>query len=257
MSFTVQRLPALSDNYIWLLVTPEGEAAVVDPAEAAPVLEALEQQGLTLTAILNTHHHGDHVGGNRELLARFPAAAVYASREDRGRIPGQTVELTDGDRLHFGDREAEVLFVPGHTRGHIAYVFPGSGSDPAHLFCGDTLFAGGCGRLFEGTPEQMATSLDRFRQLPDHTWVHCAHEYTLGNLRFAITVDPTNAALRQRLEQVSQQRQQEEPTVPSRLGEEKATNPFLRWDRPELLAAMETADPIRSFSRLRGRKDLF
>jgi hydroxyacylglutathione hydrolase len=233
MSFTVQRLPALQDNYIWLLVTTRGEAAVVDPAEAAPVLQALEQQGLTLTAILNTHHHGDHVGGNRELLARFPTATVYASAEDRGRIPGQNVELVDGDRLRVGDREAEVLFVPGHTRGHIAYFFAAQGTAAPHLFCGDTLFAGGCGRLFEGTPAQMASSLDRFRQLPEETWVHCAHEYTLGNLRFAVTVDPTNVALNQRLEQVSALRQQDQPTVPSRLGEDGHLGPDPQLHPPE------------------------
>ncbi len=257
MSFSVQRLPALQDNYIWLLVTPEGSAAVVDPAEAEPVLRALHDQGLHLSAILNTHHHGDHVGGNRTLLDHFPEATVYASREDQGRIPGQTVALVGGDRLQFGGREAEVFFVPGHTRGHIAYHFPAVGEATAHLFCGDTLFAGGCGRLFEGTPEQMVSSLEQFRQLADDTWVHCAHEYTLGNLRFAVTVEPENVALQQRLQEVTRRRAEEQPTVPSHLGQEKATNPFLRWDQPTVLQAMETEDPLRSFARLRGKKDLF
>jgi len=251
------RIPALTDNYIFLLHDPQRQqAAVVDPAEAAPVLRELERLGATLVAIFNTHHHGDHVGGNAQLLQRFPDARVYGGSEDQGRIPGQQVFLDEGDRVVFGDREATVYFVPGHTRAHIAYYFPppepGAIGD---LFCGDTLFAGGCGRLFEGTPGQMVNSLSKLRSLPDSTRVWCAHEYTLKNLQFAHHIDPTNHALIERLADVQDMRQQNQSTVPSLLGTEKRTNPFLRWDQPTLQEAMHSQDPIQTFARLRGKKD--
>ncbi|MBW4655613.1 MAG: hydroxyacylglutathione hydrolase [Kaiparowitsia implicata GSE-PSE-MK54-09C] len=253
----IYRLPALSDNYIFLLHDPKRQvAAVVDPAEAEPVLIMLQNLGATLTAIFNTHHHGDHVGGNRTLLQHFPQTVVYGGAVDQGRIPGQQVFLQGGDRLSFADRHATVLFVPGHTRAHIAYYFESSASDePGELFCGDTLFAGGCGRLFEGTPGQMVQSLSQVRSLPDNTRIWCAHEYTLNNLRFAHSIEPDNEALTQRLATVQQQRQQQEPTVPSWLGIEKRTNPFLRWDISSIQTAMQTADPVQSFTRLRGKKD--
>jgi hydroxyacylglutathione hydrolase len=253
------RLPALRDNYIFLLHDPQQNvAAVVDPAEAGPVLHKLAELGAPLVAILNTHHHRDHVGGDQALLKHFPNAVVYASEADRGRIPGQQIFLQEGDRVPFGDRTAEVLFVPGHTRGHIAYYFPPlSVGEPGDLFCGDTLFAGGCGRLFEGTPAQMVDSLSKIRQLPDQTRVWCAHEYTLNNLKFALTVDAHNPSLLRRFAEVQQLRQQLEATVPSDLGIEKQTNPFLRWDEPNLLNTTKTQDPIQSFARLRGMKDGF
>jgi len=253
----IYRLPALSDNYIFLLYDPQHQqAAVVDPAEAVPVLRELERLGATLVAIFNTHHHGDHVGGNMALLQRFPEAVVYGGREDQGRIPGQQVFLEEGDRVHFGDREATVYFVPGHTRAHIAYYFsPIHSGEPGDLFCGDTLFAGGCGRLFEGTPGQMVNSLGKLRSLPDRTHVWCAHEYTLKNLQFAHAVDHSNHALAERLAEVESLRQQGQPTVPSVLGVEKHTNPFLRWDQPALQSAMHSHDPIQTFARLRGKKD--
>ncbi len=253
----IYRLPALSDNYIFLLHDPQRQvAAVVDPAEAEPVLSMLQSLGATLTAIFNTHHHSDHVGGNRVLLQQFPQTVVYGGAADQGRIPGQQVFLQGGDRLSFGDRQATVLFVPGHTRAHIAYYFePSAPDEPGELFCGDTLFAGGCGRLFEGTPVQMVQSLSQVRSLPDNTRIWCAHEYTLNNLRFAHSIDPDNEALTQRLATVKRQRQQQEPTVPSWLGIEKHTNPFLRWDIPSIQTAMQTADPVQSFTRLRGKKD--
>ena len=253
------RLPALSDNYIFVLYDSATQtAAVVDPAEAVPVLQKLEQLGANLTAIFNTHHHADHVGGNRQLLEQFPDAVVYGSAQDQGRIPGQRVFLGSMDTVTFADREARVLFVPGHTRAHIAYYFPPvEVEDWGELFCGDTLFAGGCGRLFEGTPEQMLVSLDKLRSLPDTTRIWCAHEYTLKNLKFALTVDGENRDLQQRFAAVQAARQRNEATVPSELGLEKQTNPFLRWDQPALQAAAKIDDPVRTFARIRGMKDQF
>jgi hydroxyacylglutathione hydrolase len=255
----IHRLPVLSDNYIFLLNLPEQKlAAVVDPAVAQPVLQTLQALDTQLVAIFNTHHHSDHVGGNRELLHHFPAAIVYGGAEDKGRIPGQQVFLQEGDRVSLGDRSAEVMFVPGHTRAHIAYYFAPNQSDEAgDLFCGDTLFAGGCGRLFEGTPTQMVASLSKLRALPDHTRVWCAHEYTLKNLQFALTVDPMNAALKTRLDETRSARDRAEATIPSWLGTEKQTNPFLRWDQSALQQAVHMDDPIRTFARLRGMKDQF
>ncbi|MEO0351306.1 MAG: hydroxyacylglutathione hydrolase [Cyanobacteria bacterium P01_A01_bin.15] len=253
----IHRLNAWSDNYIFLL--QDGAiAAVVDPTDADPVLRKLTELGAVLTDIFNTHHHGDHVGGNRQLLTKFPDATVYASEADRGRIPGQQVYLNDGDVVSFGGRTAQIFFVPGHTRGHIAYYFaPMSEQEPGELFCGDTLFAGGCGRLFEGTPAQMVSSLSKLRQLPDNTRVWCAHEYTLSNLKFAVTVDGQNTDLQSRYRQVQTARQQQQATVPSLLGIEKKTNPFLRWDQPALQTAARLNDPVRTFSRIRGMKDMF
>lgn len=233
-------------------------AAVVDPAEAHPVLRCLENLGARLTAIFNTHHHADHVGGNRQLLRKFPDAVVYGGEGDRGRIPGQTVFLNEGDTVPFAGREGQVFFVPGHTRAHIAYYFPAlNEQEPGELFCGDTIFAGGCGRLFEGTPAQMVSSLSKLRQLPDATRIWCAHEYTLKNLQFAMTVDPDNKVLQQRMDEVKQARQNDEATVPSMLGLEKQTNPFLRWDERSLQATAKTDDPVRTFAKIRGMKDLF
>ncbi|MGB3495661.1 MAG: hydroxyacylglutathione hydrolase [Elainellaceae cyanobacterium] len=259
----VYRLPALSDNYIFLLHDPDQQvAAVVDPAEAPPVLRFLEKLGASLTTIFNTHHHSDHVGGNSQLLRQFPDAVVYGGECDRDRIPKQTVFLKEGDTVEFGGRQGQVFFVPGHTRAHIAYYFPAindseNDSEPGELFCGDTLFAGGCGRLFEGTPAQMVSSLTKLRQLPNDTRIWCAHEYTLKNLQFAITVDPDNMRLQQRIEEVKRARQNHEATVPSMLGLEKQTNPFLRWDERSLQTTTKTSDPVRTFAKIRGMKDLF
>ena len=255
----VIRIEALSDNYIFLLHDiVKNIAAVVDPAEAEPVLEKLTELKAKLVAIFNTHHHNDHVGGNKQLIKHFPDLTVYAGAEDRGRIPGQQVFLQAGDRIHFGDRTAEVFFIPGHTRAHIAYYFPPVTSGEAgELFCGDTLFAGGCGRLFEGTPTQMVESLSKIRSLPDNTRVWCAHEYTLKNLEFALTVDSDNTELQQRYEEVKKYRSRQEPTVPSLLGVEKLTNPFLRWEQPSLQLVTKSSDPVQTFARLRGMKDRF
>lgn len=255
----ITRLSALSDNYIFLLHDPEQNiAAVVDPAEAEPVLERLEALGSDLVAIFNTHHHIDHVGGNRQLLQHFRQAQVYGGAEDRGRIPGQQVFLKEGDRVEFANREAEVLFVPGHTRAHIAYYFPPvQASETGELFCGDTLFTGGCGRLLEGTPSQMVESLSKLQSLPDNTRVWCGHEYTLKNLQFALTVDGNNPDLKSRFTEVKAARRCLEATVPSMLGLEKRTNPFLRWNKPTIQAAVDSYDPLQTFARLRGMKDRF
>jgi hydroxyacylglutathione hydrolase len=209
-------------------------------------------------SIFNTHHHNDHVGGNRQLMQRFPDVCVYGGEQDRGRIPGQQVFLKEGDRVEFSDRVASVLFVPGHTKGHIAYYFPPVVTDETgELFCGDTLFAGGCGRLFEGTPAQMVDSLTKLRDLPDNTRVWCAHEYTLKNLQFALTVDAENPDLQARYTRVEEVRRRSEATVPSQLGVEKRTNPFLRWEQPALQSAVKAKESVQTFSRLRGMKDRF
>lgn len=248
----IYRLPVLRDNYIFLLHDPEtATAAVVDPAIAPPVLEKLQALGASLTAILNTHHHWDHVGGNEELRQTYPEVVIYGGSGDRGRIPGQQVFLEAGDRLTVAGQTFEVLFIPGHTRAHIAYLTPG------HVFCGDTLFSGGCGRLFEGTPAQMMASLQQLRQLPAETQVWCTHEYTQKNLEFALTVEPENPALRERYQGVVKRRQQNQSTIPTTIAIEKATNPFLRWQEPAIQAAVQGKSDLQTFTRLRGLKDQF
>ncbi len=222
------------------------------------MLQRLQELGAQLVAIFNTHHHNDHVGGNRQLMQRFGNVKVYGGEKDRGRIPGQQVFLQEGDRVQFANRWAEVLFVPGHTRAHIAYYFaPEQAGETGDLFCGDTLFAGGCGRLFEGTPAQMVESLSKLRTLPDNTRVWCAHEYTLKNLQFALSVDSTNPDLQSRFAEVKAARSRSEPTVPSMLDLEKRTNPFLRWNESTLQSAVKSHDPVQTFARLRGMKDRF
>jgi hydroxyacylglutathione hydrolase len=251
----IHSLLVLEDNYIWLLHDPATKAtAAVDPAEAKPVLDALDEKGWTLTHILNTHHHWDHVGGNL-VLKQQTGCKVYGAERDRDRIPGLDVALKDGDAVELGRIRAEVLAVPGHTQGHLAYWF----AEDKALFCGDTLFALGCGRLLGGTAEQMWASLDRIRNLPADTLVYCAHEYTRNNGRFALTVEPGNPALVQRMERVNAVRKQGLPTVPSTLAEEVATNPFLRPESAEIRArlGLENAEPIAVFAEVRRRKDAF
>ncbi|RME20830.1 MAG: hydroxyacylglutathione hydrolase [Deltaproteobacteria bacterium] len=251
----IVRIPVLRDNYVWLLHCPAtGATAAVDPAVAEPVDRALAARGWALSAVLNTHHHADHVGGNLALKRRHDAIVVGPAA-DADRIPGIDVKVGEGDTWSLGDATAHVLFVPGHTRGHIAFHFPES----AALFCGDTLFLMGCGRLFEGTPAQMWDSLRRLRALPGDSRVFCAHEYTRSNARFAIQVDPHNDALRRRAEEVERARRHGHPTVPGRLDEERATNPFLRADQPALAHAvgLDGADPVEVFAELRRRKDNF
>jgi len=251
----IEQIPVLQDNYVYLLREPaSGLVGVVDPAVAEPVVARLAALGWRLTHILNTHHHGDHVGANLELKSAF-GCTIVGPRADHARIPGIDVDVGESDRYAFGAAEAEVFDIPGHTRGHIAYWFAESDA----LFCGDTIFALGCGRLFEGTPAQMWRSIGKLRGLPPATRVYCAHEYTESNARFAVSIEPDNAALAARVAVVKATRARGLPTVPSTMGEETRTNPFLRADDPALAhaMAMDGADPVAVFAAVRGAKDRF
>lgn len=230
----VEAIPAFDDNYIWLLSRSGCDAcAVVDPGDEDPVIETLMARGLRLVAVLVTHKHGDHVGGLRALKARWPEAIVYGPANEPIRHLDRT--LGQGDRVQIPELDVvfDVLDVPGHTEGHIAYVGDGA------LFCGDTLFAGGCGRVFSGTFEQLSHSLNQLAQLPADTRVYCAHEYTQDNLGFAKWVEPENPDLLLREQRVSERRATQLPTVPSTLGDEVLTNPFMRTDEPVVIAAAE------------------
>jgi len=254
-AFEIEIVPVLSDNYVYLVRDPEtGYVAVVDPSVADPVIAALEARGWTPDVILNTHHHPDHVGGNAGLKARY-GCDIVAPAADSHRIRPADRWVKDGDRVAIGAAEGHVMAVPGHTTGHIAYYFP----EQQALFCGDTLFSLGCGRLFEGTPQQMWQSLSRLRTLPDETLVCCAHEYTAANGRYALTVEPENESLQARLREVDALRAEGSPSVPSSLGLEKAANPFLRPESPEIRRNLdlESADDVTVFAALRAGKDRF
>jgi len=234
----VYPVPCLVDNYAWLVVGDRGAAVVVDPSEAEPVREAARALGADLVGVLATHHHMDHVGGVEALASADGVPVMGPAREA---IPGRTLAVGDGDRVDVPGigLELEVLDVPGHTAGHVAYVGRGADWGPPVLFCGDTLFAAGCGRLFEGTADQMWSSLSALAALPGETRVYCAHEYTLANLRFAAAVEPANPAIAGRLARERAKRDRGLPTVPSTIAEERSTNPFLRVGEAPVRAIAE------------------
>lgn len=252
-------VPCLKDNYAYFL-RPEGAGtvALVDACEAGPVLRALDAHGLKLGAILSTHHHHDHVGGNEELVSYFPGIPVFGSAHDRGRIPKQTEVVAHGQTIDVVGLRFDCLLVPGHTLGAVAYVGHGA------VFTGDTLFAGGCGRLFEGTPKMMHESLNvTLGALPAETLVYCGHEYTAKNLEFAAAVEPGNGDVVRKAARVRELRARAEPTVPSTLAEERATNPFLRVTSSEIRARYRARlgdaaeDPVAVLGALRAEKDAF
>jgi len=251
------QIPLLRDNYGYLVVCEKTKrAAIVDPSEAEPVLRRIEEEKVMPVAILNTHHHRDHTGGNEGLLA-VHKLKVYGHKSDEGRVFGMTDGVDEGAMIEIGELKGKVFFIPGHTTGHVAYLFDNN------LFCGDTLFTAGCGRLFEGTPEQMQSSLTKLMALADNTKVYCGHEYTESNLRFAMTVEGRNPKLAARFERVQGLRARGTSTVPSTMEEEKLTNPFLRWDSKEIQASVKAAnpasrtDPVAIFAAVRKMKDSF
>lgn len=258
--YAIIPLPAFNDNYIWLMRRGD-QAAVVDPGDAQPVLAYLDSNRLRLCAILITHHHGDHVGGVHKLLEHFPVPVFGPSDEP---IEELTHLLKGGDEIELPliGTSFDVLAVPGHTRAHIAY-YDRKHSSCGALFCGDTLFACGCGRIFEGTPAQMRRSLAKLADLPASTRVYCAHEYTQSNVRFALAVEPDNPALMKRCEEVTRLRDANHPTVPSTIGMERDVNPFLRWSAPSVIAAARRIsgkpvdEPDDVFTAIREWKNRF
>ena len=248
-------IPLLRDNYGYLLHDPAtGTTGAVDPSEAQPMLDAAAARGWKITHVLNTHHHNDHCGGNLG-IKQATGATIVGPAYDRARIPGIDVAVDEESGFDLASHHANVLFIPGHTRGHIAFHFAGSDA----VFCGDTLFSIGCGRTFEGTAQQMWASLLKLRALPDKTFIYCGHEYTEANCRFALTVEPENRDLVEVAAAVKQARAHGDRTIPANLGIEKFCNPFLRADQPNLLAKYggPARDPATAFGAIRLAKDNF
>jgi len=242
MAVTARSVPILKDNYAWLLRDTEtGATAIVDPAEGAPIIAAIEADGGRLDLILLTHHHGDHIADADIVRARYPGVKMVGAAADAHRLPKLDQAVREGDTVQLGNATAQVIETPGHTRGQINYFFPGG----PILLSGDTLFSLGCGRLIEGNATEMFSSLSKLAALPDDTLVCCGHEYTESNAKFALSVDPNNTALRARAEEAHQQRAKGEPTIPSRLGDEKRANPFL------------LAKDAAALADVRGKKDRF
>lgn len=249
------QIAVLNDNYIYLIHDAiSAETAVVDPALSQPVLDILKRKGWTLNYILNTHHHWDHVDANLE-LKELTHCQILASEADKSRIPGITKGLKQGDKIKLGNQTAHVIATPGHTLHHMVYHFPESNA----LFCGDTLFSLGCGRLFEGSPEQMWHSLQQLKRLPKNTLIYCAHEYTQANAQFALTLEADNKALQQRVEQIEKLRLNNQATIPSTIEQELATNPFLREDSLTLQQSIQmVGKPAKVvFTKIRQLKDNF
>lgn len=254
---TLIPIPAFADNYLWLLHDGQ-HALVVDPGDAGPVQRVLQDKGLTLSAILVTHHHADHTGGV-DALRDATRAKVYGPASER--IPGPFAPLVEGDSISALGLDFQIIDVPGHTSGHIAYYTPNMNGQPL-LFCGDTLFSGGCGRLFEGTPAQMLASLDKLAALPGNTVTCCTHEYTLSNLRFAVAVDPANQELLSYQTHCENLRQQHQPTLPTSIAQELLINPFLRTRQPALVSSAHhfdaaAHDDVSVFAAIRQWKNTF
>ncbi|KAL6079383.1 hydroxyacylglutathione hydrolase [Balamuthia mandrillaris] len=253
-------VPVLSDNYAYLLIDSKNKiAAAVDPAEHERVIEAAKREGVEIKAVLTTHHHTDHSGGNKGITKAIEGLQVYGGDD---RIPQLTKKVGGGDSFSIGDLHVDVLFTPCHTRGHVLYlVSSGDEGEPKALFSGDTLFIGGCGRFFEGSAEQMHHALcEVVAKLPSSTRVYCGHEYTVKNLEFALTVDKDNQALKEKLEWAKQKRSRGEPTIPSTVEEELSFNPFMRVTEPAIQNALglsESASPVEVMAALRSRKDHF
>ncbi|EJL6759994.1 hydroxyacylglutathione hydrolase [Vibrio cholerae] len=249
----IKSIPAFDDNYIWLIQNRDRDCAVVDPGSADPVLAYLKQHDLNLKAVLITHHHHDHIGGVAELVHQFPEIHVVGPAQEP--IPTLTHPVEDGDQIELFDERFMVLGLPGHTLGHIGYVGDGK------LFCGDVLFSAGCGRVFEGTMEQMFSSLNKLLSLPEETQVYSAHEYTAANVAFALAVEPENEQLHIYRDDVSRLRAQNQPTLPTTLGREKWVNPFLRTQEPSVIRSVasqvSTLDPLTIFTALREWKNEF
>ncbi|KAI3459785.1 hypothetical protein Pfo_016448 [Paulownia fortunei] len=252
----IELVPCLGDNYAYLLHDVDtGTVGVVDPSEAVPVIDALNRKNWNLNYILNTHHHYDHTGGNMDLKERYGAKVIGSGIEEE-RIPGIDIVLNDGDRWMFASHEVHVMEIPGHTRGHLSFYFPGSKS----IFTGDTLFSLSCGKLFEGTPQQMLSSLRKIMALPDDTDVYCGHEYTLSNLKFALSIEPGNEDLQSYATQVAHLRDKGLPTIPTSLRMEKLCNPFLRTSSMEIRQSLNiavSANDAEALGVIRQAKDSF